>query len=268
MEELLTVRVTPGENPINGPLQAVFTTSEGEFDLGMRTISYEHIPTQVYFPKAQSSLVHIDLKGVEGRIGYMAGAGDALPEGLKAIGYEVDELSESDLAMETLSAFRAVVVGIRFFNVNDRAPQVMARLMEYAKGGGNVIVQYNTSRGISTEGLVPYPLTLSRDRVTEEDAEVIITLPDHPSMRTPNLIAVQDFEGWVQERGLSFPNEWSSEYAAPLRMNDKGESPKDGSLLIAKHGEGHFVYTGLSLFREIPAGVPGAFRLLVNLISL
>jgi len=267
-EQVVKVRLTPSEGAENGQLQATFQANGKQHGLGMRTIAYEHIPTQVHFPKAQSRLVLIDLKRTGQRIGYVAGAGDGVADGLRAIGYTVDELTEADLSPATLARYDAVITGIRFLNVNDRAAFMMTSLLKYAELGGTVIVQYNTSRGLETEGLVPFPLTLGRDRVTEEDAAVTLLLPDHPALTTPNRITAADFDGWVQERGLYFPSAWDPAYAAPLRMNDTGETPKDGSLLIAQHGQGHFVYTGISFFRQLPEGVPGAFRLLVNLVSL
>jgi LmbE family N-acetylglucosaminyl deacetylase len=267
-EQLISVRLTPSEKAVSGQLQATFQANGKQYGLGMRTIAYEHIPTQVHFPKAQSRLVLMNLKRNGNRIGYVAGAGDGVADGLRTIGYTVDELTEADLSPTSLARYDAIITGIRFLNVNERAIHMMPALLKYAETGGTVIVQYNTSRGLDTEGLVPYPLTLGRDRVTEEDAAVTLLLPEHPALNVPNRISTADFDGWVQERGLYFPSEWDAAYAAPLRMNDTGETPKDGSLLIVKHGQGHFVYTGISFFRQLPAGVPGAYRLLVNLVSL
>lgn len=267
-EQKVKVRVAPLEVAQNGPLQATFQVGTGSYDRAMRTITYDHIPTQVWFPMAQSRLVNIGLKRSGMRIGYLAGAGDAVADGLRVIGYTVDELTEADLTPDNLSRYGAVLTGIRFLNVNDRAAYMMPALLKYVEAGGTLIMQYNTFRGLETEGLFPYPLKLGRDRVTEEDAAVTLTLPDHPALTSPNRITAADFNDWVQERGLYFPSEWDAAYAAPLRMNDTGETPKDGSLLIAKHGKGHFVYTGISFFRQLPAGVPGAYRLIVNLVEL
>lgn len=267
-ERRVTVSMTPSANASKGKLKATFIADGKTFDRSQRTISYDHIPTQTYFPKAEAHLSHIDVKRKGQRIGYLAGAGDAVADGLRAVGYVVDDLQVSDLSAENLKRYDAVVLGIRFLNVNEHASVIMPKLMQFAEGGGNVIIQYNTSRGLELDGLVPDFLKLGRDRVTEEDAEVRILLPDHSAFNVPNRITPSDFEGWSQERGLYFASEWGQGYQALLSMNDVGETPKDGSLLVAKYGKGHFVYTGLSFFRQFPAGVPGAHRLLVNLISL
>ncbi|MCF8258856.1 MAG: PIG-L family deacetylase [Flavobacteriales bacterium] len=267
-EQRVKVRLMPSKHAENGALQASLHANGQVYDLGMRTIAYEHIPTQTHFPKAQCQVVRIDLKRQGERIGYLPGAGDAVPEALRAIGYTVDELTEADLDPIALSKYDAILTGIRFLNVNDRAPQMMPALLKYAGAGGTVILQYNTSRGLETDAMVPFPLTLGRERVTEEDAKVTLLLPDHPALTSPNRITEADFDGWVQERGLYFASVWDAAYTAPLRMNDTGQKPEDGSLLIAKHGKGHFVYTGISFFRQLPAGVPGAYRLLANLIAL
>ncbi len=267
-EQLLNVSVKAGDRSEGGTLSASFVTASGTYDRALRTITYDHIPTQVHFPRCETKLTFIDLKGVTGRIGYLEGAGDGVADGLRSVGFEVDDLSEADLSSDNLAGYKAVILGIRFLNVNERAQYILPKLLDYVQNGGNLIVQYNTSRGLEMDGLSPYTLKLGRDRVTEEDAEVTVLLPEHQALRSPNRITASDFEGWVQERGLYFPGEWDATYSAPLRMNDTGESPKDGSLLVAKHGKGHFVYTGISFFRQLPAGVSGAYRLLVNLIGL
>jgi hypothetical protein len=140
--------------------------------------------------------------------------------------------------------------------------------MEYVQNGGTYIVQYNTSFRLVTETLSPYPLQLSRDRVTVEEAEMRILNPKHAVLNKPNKLTEADFDQWVQERGLYFPDEWAPEFEPIFSVNDPGENPKEGSLLIAEYGSGHYIYTGISFFRQLPAGVPGAYRLLTNLIEL
>jgi hypothetical protein len=167
-----------------------------------------------------------------------------------------------------LKQYDAILIGIRYFNVDERSPFVMPKLLDYVKAGGNLIVQYNTRHRMKTQDFCPFPITLSRDRVTEEDAQVKFLSRSHPVLNTPNKLSEADFDNWVQERGLYFPSEWDEKYQTVLSWHDTGDTPKDGSLLIAKYGEGNYVYTGISFFRELPAGVPGAYRLLVNLISL
>lgn len=267
-EQKVQLRLLPIGAAVSGTLRASLTVDGVTVDLNQRTIVHGHIPTQVHFPRAECRLVRIDLKGAGGRIGYLQGAGDGVAAALRTVGYRVDDLTEQDLAPEKLGQYEAIITGIRFLNVNDRAAYIMPNLLRYVKEGGTFIVQYNTSRTLETGTLVPYPLKLGRDRVTDEAADVTLLAPQHPALHRPNLISHADFEGWVQERGLYFPNEWSSEYTPLLRMNDPDETPKDGSLLVAPHGKGHFVYTGLSFFRQLPEGVPGAYRLLVNLLSL
>ena len=189
-----------------------------------------------------------------------------VPDALRNIGYQVDILEESDL--ENISQYDAILTGVRFFNVNTRSPYMTDKLMKYVENGGNLVVQYNTRHRMKTQDFGPYPITLSRERVTEEDAEVTFLLPNHPVLNSPNKITKADFDNWVQERGLYFPNKWDAKYQAILSWHDKGEEARNGSLLVAKHGKGNYAYTGISFFRELPAGVPGAYRLLVNLIEM
>jgi hypothetical protein len=179
-------------------------------------------------------------------------------------------LSEADISSSQLSVYDAVILGIRALNTRDRIKFEMPELLAYAREGGTLILQYNTSWGLQLpmSDLSPYPLNISRDRVTEEHAAVRILAPDHPVMNYPNEITIQDFDGWVQERGLYFPDEWGPEFTPILSSNDTGEPPRDGGLLIAPYGEGYYVYTGLSWFRELPAGVPGAWKLFTNIIAL
>jgi hypothetical protein len=203
-----------------------------------------------------------------GRLGYVPGAGDKVAESLMAMGYEVEELNEELIKAGGLEKYKAIVTGIRLLNVDERLDAYFPALLEYAKGGGNLIVQYNTRHALKTDNFSPYPIALSRDRVTEEDSEVQFLAEDHPVMNRPNPITKEDFKGWVQERGLYFPNEWDEKYTPIFSWHDEGEDAKKGSLLIAPYGKGNYVYTGISFFRELPAGVPGAYRLLVNLIEL
>jgi len=257
--------VTPEASPMNGPLEIIINDTKAR---AMNTITYDHLPTQVWFPESKTKLVYVDVKTKAKRIGYVPGAGDLVPEALRNIGYQVDLLTEADLEQENLKKYDAILTGIRFFNVDERSPYMAPKLMEYAKQGGNLIVQYNTRHRMKTEDIGPYPITLSRDRVTEENSEVRFLAADHPVLNTPNKITQADFNNWVQERGLYFPNEWDDKYTAILSWHDVNEPPRDGALLVAQYGEGHYAYTGISFFRELPAGVPGAYRLLVNLIEM
>jgi hypothetical protein len=201
-----------------------------------------------------------------GTIGYIKGAGDAIPESLEQIGYQVTTINPEEINDENLKQFDAIVVGIRAYNTVPTLKYKQKFLLDYVKNGGNMIVQYNTNRRVNVGA--PYELKLSRDRVTDENAKVTVLAKDHSIMNFPNKITEKDFEGWVQERGLYFPNEWSSEYTPILSMSDKGESAKQGSLLVAKYGKGNYIYTGLSFFRELPAGVSGAYKLFANMLSI
>ncbi|WP_426430003.1 PIG-L family deacetylase [Winogradskyella sp. HB-48] len=230
-------------------------------------IDYSHIPYQTVLMPSMSKIVRLDIEKRGNNIGYIEGAGDVVPESLRQIGYNVTLIKPEQISAENLMNFDAIVVGIRAYNVLDDLKFKQKFLLDYVKEGGNMIVQYNTSRGIKTDNIAPYDLRLSRDRVTDEAAEVTILQPNHPLLNFPNKITFQDFEGWVQERGLYFPDEWSGEFTPLLAMNDKGETSKEGSLLVAKYGEGNYIYTGLSFFREFPAGVSGAYRLFANLLS-
>ncbi len=233
---------------------------------GVLRIDYPHIAIQTLAPPSEVKLVRFAQKRAVTRIGYINGAGDDVAQALRDVGYEVTLLDDQALA-QNLDAYQAIVIGVRAFNVNPRMTEHAARLAEYVHNGGTVLAQYNTQNRISeVKGAIgPYPITLGQDRVTEEDAEV--TLQDHAALHTPNKITARDFSGWVQERGLYFAAKWDDHYQAPLSMHDKGEDAKRGSLLIAPYGKGVFVYTGLAFFRQLPDGVPGAYRLFANLLA-
>jgi LmbE family N-acetylglucosaminyl deacetylase len=231
-------------------------------------INYSHIPFQTVLLPSESKIVRLDIQKRGENIGYIEGAGDTVPESLRQIGYNVIIIKPEDITPESLSKFDAIVVGIRAYNIVDELKFKQQILFDFVKYGGNMIVQYNTSRRIKVDHIAPYDLKLSSDRVTDENAEVRLLNPEHELLNYPNKITAKDFEGWTQERGLYFPNEWSSEFTPILSMNDAGETPKDGSLLVAKYGKGYFIYTGLSFFREFPAGVSGAYRLFANMLSI
>ncbi|NNE31408.1 MAG: PIG-L family deacetylase [Winogradskyella sp.] len=241
---------------------------DGEFYTNeLVEIDYAHIPYQTVLMPNESKVVRLDINKRGENIGYIVGAGDVVPESLRQIGYNVSIIQPEQISADNLRNFDAIVMGIRAYNILDELKFKQKFLLDYVKDGGNMIVQYNTSRGIKTNKIAPYDIKLSRDRVTDENADVRILKPDHTLLNYPNKITAQDFEGWVQERGLYFPSEWSEEFTPLLAMNDKGENSKEGSLLVAKYGDGYYIYTGLSFFREFPAGVSGAYRLFANLLS-
>ncbi len=265
----ITFMVTPGATA-DGKMHIASVGANGTTTQmpAIKILRYSHIPYQALPTGGEARAVRLDLKRSAKNIGYVMGAGDLVPEALSVIGYNVDLLTESDLVNRNLSGYDAIVVGIRAYNAQDWVKRQNAKLLAYAKTGGTVVVQYNTSRRIDMDKYAPYPLKLSRKRVTVEGAPVTFIDPTATVLNQPNKITQADFKGWVQERGLYFPEEWSKEYEPILRMNDPGEDPLEGSLLVAKYGEGHYVYTGISFFRELPAGVPGAYRLFVNLLEL
>jgi LmbE family N-acetylglucosaminyl deacetylase len=266
-EQRLRFTVSDAGRTEAGPLRAVITMPGSDYSLSLSEPDHPHIPVQAVFLPAEARVVRVEVAGAGGRIGYVMGSGDQIPEALTDLGYEVVLLTDDDLATVDLDQFSAVVFGIRAFNTRERLLNLQGRLLEYVHGGGRMVVQYNTLTQSLQEKLGPYPFKLSRDRVTVEEAPVRILAPDHPLMTEPNRISEVDFEGWVQERGLYFSNEWDPRYQTVLSSNDPGEDPADGGLLYTEYGEGVFIYTGYSWFRELPAGVPGAYRLYVNLLG-
>lgn len=262
-EATVTFKVKPGK--ADG---AVGVAIDGAPAFTLTRIEYAHIPFQVVLTPARVKAVRVDLKrGKTTRVGYVAGAGDDVAPALKQAGYEVTMLSEAALRAEPLNRYDAIVLGIRAYNVNAKLPAVQERLLQYVKDGGTLVTQYNTKNWLSSVPvqLGPYPFEISQDRVTDEDA--VVTRDAHPLFTSPNALIDADFTGWVQERGLYFGAKWDARYETPLTMNDPGEPPQKGSLLVAKHGKGRFIYTGLSFFRQLPAGVPGAYRLFANLLD-
>ena len=264
----LLFTVTPPTNQSKGQLMPLLQVGDIYSDKELVTLDYDHIPYQNILLPAVSNVVRIPIEKKGEQIGYINGAGDAIPQSLKQIGYQVTTIEPNDITLENLKKFDAIVIGIRAYNTVSELAFKQSVLNEYVNQGGTLVLQYNTSRGLVTENLGPYPITLSRDRVTNEFSPVQFLVPEHPVLNTPNKITLQDFEGWVQERGLYFPNQWDSAYTPILGMNDEGQAQTKGALLIATYGKGYYVYTGLSFFRELPVGVPGAYRLFANILSL
>ena len=267
----LAIRVIPERGvAAAGYLKAAFVSLQGRYSQGLRTIAYPHIPTQTFTPPARAYLNAFDLKKGGTNIGYIAGAGDEIPFALKQVGYTVTELDEATVKGGNLSRYDAIVTGVRAYNTKDWLEAAYTPLMNYVKEGGNLIVQYNTNnRNGPLQGQIgPDSFTVTRDRVTDEAAKVDFLVPEHPAVNVPNKITDADFENWYQERGIYFASNWGATFTPIFGMADAGEQPNKGSLIIAPYGKGNFVYTGLAFFRELPAGVPGAYRLFANLLAL
>jgi hypothetical protein len=267
-------KVFPSAGEMTSELKVIAEVGTQELNQGLTTIKYDHIPSQALFPRAVLKLVKLNLKRKGENIGYIMGAGDEMPASLAQVGYKVSILKEENIKADHLKRFDAVIIGIRAYNTQERLKFYQKELMTYTRNGGTLIVQYNTLPGRTSENKLvidsigPYPFKLSSERVTEEGAAVRFINPGHPVLNSPNKITDKDFENWIQERGLYFPNEWSKEYETILSCNDTGETPKDGGILIAKYGKGNYIYTSYSWFRELPSGVPGAYRIFTNLISI
>lgn len=263
----IEVTVTPERNSKGGTIALEIETGGESYTKGYQEIRYDHIPVLTLFPEAEAKAVQTELRYGGKKIAYIAGAGDLIPQSLQQIGYQVTQLSPAQILSSDLSVYDAVITGVRLYNISNEIKAMQPRLLEYVSAGGTLLVQYNVDSPLKLESPGPYPMKLTRERVTEEDAEVIFLHPDHPALNYPNKITKADFEGWIQERGLYFASEFDSRYTPLFSMHDQGAAPANGSLLLTNYGKGKFVYTSLAFFRELPAGVPGAYRLFVNLIS-
>jgi LmbE family N-acetylglucosaminyl deacetylase len=236
-----------------------------------RTIRYDHIPYINYFKEAILTVKKIDLKIVGKKIGYIVGAGDKVPEALDQMGYDVTILGDKELSRNNLQQFDAIITGVRAYNTDAWLNNYYDKLMKYVSNGGNLIVQYNTVNFVSnvTQRIGPYNFSIVNRRITDENAEVKILDPNQSVLHFPNEINQEDFKGWIQERSIYHAGNFDkNNFETVFSMHDPGENDDDGSLIIAKYGKGTFVYTGLVFFRELPAGVPGAYRLMANLIAL
>jgi hypothetical protein len=236
-------------------------------------IRYDHIPLQLLQAPARLKVAAFEHATRGKAVGYLPGAGDDTVEALEQLGYSVKTLTGTDLTADKLRGLDAVVIGVRAFNERTDLAANFPGLLAYVEAGGTVIAQYNRPNGLKAQQLGPYKLSIAGPapalRVTEEDAPVVFLAPDHAALTRPNRLGPADFVGWVQERGAYFPSSWDeARYVSVLAMNDPGEQPLKSSLLVAKHGKGFYVYTGLAFFRQLPAGVPGGYRLFANLLAL
>lgn len=259
--------ITPPSNEDKATVYALVKTGKQILNQSIQRIEYDHIPIQTVFEQAKAEVVRLNLTKCGERIGYIMGSGDEIPQALKQIGYKVDLLSDEDIEIKNLSEFDAIICGVRAFNTREALQSLQVKLNDYVKNGGTWIVQHNTRFGFRSDQIGPYTFDIGRDRIADETAKLGFIDPKHPLLNTPNKIMPADFNGWVQERGLYFASHWADAFQAILRGNDPGETEKDGAMLYAKYGKGVFIYSGLSFFRQLPAGVPGAYRLFVNMIS-
>jgi hypothetical protein len=247
-----------------------------QFSLGQIRIEHDHIPIETILAKADVQLVTFPLERKGTRIGYIPGPGDEIPASLGQAGYLVTVISDPVLADAAASQsaaafanFDAVVTGVRAFNSSARLRAAQPALLAYVQAGGTLVVQYNTNSRLSplTTPIGPFPLEIGHERVTDENAPIKFTSPAHSLLSFPNKIAEHDFDGWLQERGLYFASHWDARYQTVISMSDPGEPALPGGILAAQYGKGTFIYTGLAFFRQLPAGVPGAFRLFANLLA-
>ena len=268
MEQTFYFEVIPPSNPEEAIAKSIVIIDDQRFDKDETIIDFSHITKQMVLKPAESKFLKIDLKTTGDTIGYVMGAGDEVPESLAQMGYKVTILKPEEITPEKLDSFNVVITGIRAYNTVNALANKQSILFDFVKRGKTMIVQYNTNGKLITDKIAPYPLKISNDRVTEENAKITFLAPNHPVLNTPNKISTKDFEGWTQEQGLYYPDQYDRAFTPIISSHDKGESSKDGALLIAPYGKGYYIYTGLSFFRELPEGVSGAYRLLSNIISL
>lgn len=260
------LKIKSTDSALRGTLS--LQTSNGDDLYSLTEIAYDHIPTQTIFKPTKLTCIALNAAIKPGKIAYIKGAGDEVAQAIEQLGFEVSTYEVADLATLDLSEFNSVVLGIRIYNVNPELHNFDKKLFEYVSAGGNLVMQYNTaSRNADENKYTSIPFEISRNRVTEEDATVHFLAPDHAILNKPNKINEADFDSWVQERGLYFAANFDPQFTPLFAWNDTGEEAQNGALIVAKHGKGQFVYTGISFFRELPNGVEGAYRLFANILS-
>lgn len=256
-------------NGININYNITISESKDTFDITQKVITYDHLPETQYLVSATQKLVEKNWTNKATNIGYIQGADDMVDDVLKALNINVTNLNWNDFQnAAAIQKLDAIVVGIRAYNVNNEIAAIQPLLMQYVKNGGTLIVQYNTDKNLKIKDLGPYPFQLSRKRITEENAEVRITKPEHKLLQNPNKITVSDFQDWVQERGIYYPTNWDSRYETLISSNDNNEVELEGNILYTPYGKGHFIYTPLVFFRQLPDGNTGAIKLFLNLLSV
>ena len=269
-EQRFRVQINPPDVTAKSTLIPFVQLSGNAYGLPARTlnrIDYDHIPTRIFQPPLEVELIKVDIEAPPRKIAYIVGSGDEVPQALQRMGYQPDIIEPANITPELLGNYDVVITGVRAYNVHAEMAAKQDYLLKFVHDGGTLLVQYNTAHRLVVESPGPYPIKLSRFRVTDEEAAVRILLREHPILSYPNQITAKDFEGWVQERGLYFAGEWDQQYQPILGSNDLDEPSRDGGLLVAHYGQGLFIYTGYSWFRQLPAGVSGAYRLFCNLLN-
>lgn len=264
----VTFTVEPLSKNANNVIEAVVEVKGKTYGQSLNVVQYPHIDRQIWVKNAQAKIQNVDLKIPAVRIAYLKGSGDEIPSSLRAIGLKVDELDLQNWNSAPLKNYDVLILGIRVYNTQPEMGLINKDIWKFVENGGLVINQYNINRGLLTDEIAPFTLKLGGSRISEEDAALKILLPNHAVFQSPNVITPRDFDNWVQERGLYFADSWDKDLIPLLEGNDTGETPKQGILLAGKYGKGTYVYTGLSFFRELPAGVPGAYKLFMNILAL
>lgn len=263
-----TFEVTPPKSSSEIDVKAIAIVNGTTFDKEKVVISYEHISNQQVLQPSVAKFIKLDIKTGNEKIAYIMGAGDEVPTSLQHMGYNVTLVKPDEISKEYLINFDVIITGIRAYNTVKELEFKQPILLDLVQEGKTMIVQYNTTGKIVTDKIGPFSMRISRDRVTEEDAKVTFLAPNHPVLNTPNKITTKDFENWIQEQGLYYPDQWDEAFVPIISSHDENETPKNGALLVAPFGKGYYIYTGLSFFRELPSGVSGAHRIFANLISL
>ena len=266
-EKLLEFNITPPAENSEMNIKAEAIVGNNIYDMGIIRINYDHIPIQTYLPKAEIKAVRFFTKKTISNIGYIMGSGDNIPDYLSQLGYNITMLSDNDLVLKDLSGYDAIIAGVRVYNTKKLIAHIQSKLLNYVANGGNLLVQYTVNRDIVVPSIGPYPINISTDRVTNEEAKISFIDATNSLLNYPNKIDQNDFSGWIQERGLYFADKWDANYHSVISCSDPGEKPLEGGLLISKYGKGNYIYTGYAFFREVPAGIPGAIRLFINLLS-
>jgi len=267
-EQTFSFNAHPLKDAKSGTFVAEVKAGKTIINRGLQTTQYKHIPPQTLFPLAEGRLLRVDLKKIGQTVGYIMGAGDDMPSAIRQMGYSVILLSDEDLAEGNLDQYNVIVAGVRAYNTRPKLRIHQPRLMEYVKRGGTYVVQYSNPQRSESENIGPYPMNISRDRVAEEDAQITFLNRNHRLVTTPNRIHEDDFKNWIQERGLYFADRWDAKYDSVFSCHDANEPDRAGGLLTTQYGKGYYVFCAYAFFRQLPAGVEGAYRLFANILSL